>query len=269
VTDPDAARLRWELFTLSPYPAADPDAPGLQGVLLIPPVTGWREESKPLEEIRLVRDEGANSVWGIEHLVASGTGRAVDGFDAQRERLQRPTEDAIAAAQARVSDLEDELAAAGTDVATRAPLEAALEAARDSLSALRAGPRAFAQGATPAYRLATTVPENWIPFLPASAMPFFGLTTPIIRLRRAQMLRNSVDEDPSPIPAMSRLLSLDEPEPLLWLEETAVQRSGTRVQLTAQRARWVDGKTYVWLGRKVLAGRGEGSSGLRFDVVRP
>ena len=56
-------------------------------------------------------------------------------------------------------------------------------------------------------------------------------------------------------------------DPLLWLEEASVPRSGVRVQLTNQRVRWVDGKTYVWLGRKVLTGRGEGKSGLRFDFL--
>jgi hypothetical protein len=271
--DPDAARLRWEVFTLSPYPAADPDAPGIApdppgsgDVLLIPPVTGWREESQPLEEVRLVRDEGANSVWGVEHIVASGTGRPVHGFDAQRERRQRPTDDAIAAALARVSELEDQLAAAPDDTA-RAAAQTLLADAQAALATLRAGPRQFVQGADPAYRLATSVPENWIPFLPASAMPFFGLATPSIRLQRAQMLRNTAAEAPEPIPAMTRLLSLTEPEPLMWLEEATVRRTGTRVQLTAQRTRWVDGKTYVWLGRKVLVGRGEGSSGLRFDVL--
>jgi hypothetical protein len=268
VTDPDAARLRWEIFTLSPHPAADPDAPGIGDALLIAPVAGWREESKPLEEVRLVRDEGANCIWGIEHFVRSGMGRPVHGFDAQRERLQRPTDDAIASAQARISDLEDQRAAAADDVA-RAAVEARLADERAALAALRAGPRPFAHETDPVYRLATTVPENWIPFLPASATPFFGLTTRSIRLRRAQMLRNTAAEDPAPVPAMTRLLSLSEPEPLIWLEEAAVRRTGTRVLMTAQRTRWVDGKTYVWLGRKVLAGRGEGSSGLRFDVLRP
>jgi hypothetical protein len=37
--------------------------------------------------------------------------------------------------------------------------------------------------------------------------------------------------------------------------------------LTRQRVRGADGKTYIWLGRKVLAGRGEGSSGLTFDQL--
>jgi hypothetical protein len=266
--NPDDPALRWELFTLSQYPANDPDAAGVE-VLLIPPVSGWREESEPLEEIRFIRDEGANAVWGVEHLVAGSLGRAVHGFDAQRERQQRPREDAIAAALATIGDLEDQLLATPDGSPGRVELLAQLAQTRAALAGLRAGPPPFTEGAAAGYRLATSVPENWIPFLPASATPALGLASRSIRLRRSQMLQNTAGEPPVPIPAMSSLLSLENPKPLVWMEEASVQRTGTRVQLTAQRTRWVDGKTYVWLGRKVLVGKGEGSSGLRFDVLRP
>jgi hypothetical protein len=233
--DPDDPLLRWDIFTLSPVPdvnqpgVGNPDLPGVADVLgnpvlFIPPVAGFREESPTLEEVRFMRDEGANMVWGVEHTVSNGLGRPVDGFDAQRERIERQCE---------------------ADIAR-----------------LHEGPR-HTSSSVPRYRLATMVPENWIPFIPA---PYFVPNDPRIRLRRAQMLRNVDDEAPSPIKAMSHLLELAD-DPLLWLEEATVPRSGLRVQLTAQRVRWVDGKTYVWLGRKVTTGKGEGSSGLRFDVL--
>jgi hypothetical protein len=31
--------------------------------------------------------------------------------------------------------------------------------------------------------------------------------------------------------------------------------------------RWVDGNTFLWLARRKGVGAGEGSSGLRFDIV--
>ena len=34
-----------------------------------------------------------------------------------------------------------------------------------------------------------------------------------------------------------------------------------------QFARWLDGRSLLWLGRRKRSGRGEGSSGLRFDVI--
>jgi hypothetical protein len=162
----------------------------------------------------------------------------------------------------RLVEIEGQLATSDLSEAQREALRAEAQQKEEELSRLREGRRLSASGA-PRYRLATLVPENWIPFIPANATAYLGY--PGLRLLRAQMLRNTIDEEPSPIPAMSHLLELED-EPLLWLEEASVPRSGLRVQLTAQRLRWVDGKTYVWLGRKVLTGRGEGSSGLRFDT---
>lgn len=34
-------------------------------------------------------------------------------------------------------------------------------------------------------------------------------------------------------------------------------------------ARWTDGSSHLWLARAISAGRGEGASGLKFDVVAP
>jgi hypothetical protein len=266
--------LRWEMFTLSPVPNPDrpgvgnPDLPGVADVLgnpvlFIPPVTGFREESPTLEEVRFLRDEGANMVWGVEHTVRNGLGLPVDGFDAQRERSERQREADIIRLEEELAEIEQQLASGDLSDEEREVLENDAKEKREELARLREGPRQTSSG-VPRYRLATTVPENWIPFIPA---PYFVPNDPRIRLRRAQMLRNVDDEAPDTIRAMSRLLELAD-DPLLWLEEATVPRSGLRVQLTAQRVRWVDGKTYVWLGRKVTTGKGEGSSGLRFDAVK-
>jgi hypothetical protein len=254
---------RWEMFALAP--AASPENPAVADMLLIPPVAGFREESPPIEEVRFLRDEGANMVWAVEHNIPNGLGRPIDGFDAQRERIERRREAEIAKLEAELAQIEQQLKDVGLTDEEREALRAEADKKRDELIRLREGPSPVGGGA-PRYRLATTVPENWIPFTPANAQVFFGLSNKSIRLRRAQMLRNTGDEKPLPIPAMSRLLDLSE-NPLLWLEEATVPRSGLRVQLTAQRVRWVDGKTYVWLGRKVTTGKGEGSSGLRFDSL--
>jgi hypothetical protein len=265
--DPDEPMLRWELFTLSPVPdlkkpgvGDHPDSPGIGDVLLIPPVAGYREESPPIEEVLFLRDEGANMVWAVECTVPNGLGRPVDGAGVQRERDDRQRE----RLENRLAEIKGQLAAGDLSNDKRAELEAEAQEKREELTRLREGPRP-SSGDAPRYRLATTVPAHWIPFIPTNATAYL-VDYAGMRLRRAQMLRNTDDEEPSPIPAMSRLLELDT-DPLLWLEEAAVPRSGLCVQLTAQRLRWVDGKTYVWLGRKVLTGRGEGSSGLRFDML--
>ncbi|MCB0629569.1 MAG: hypothetical protein R2824_19700 [Saprospiraceae bacterium] len=111
----------------------------------------------------------------------------------------------------------------------------------------------------PHFRLAAPVPTNWIPYLP------FHLNTSQteIELRQAMMIRNEANTDPVDIPPLSVLAGEDIPA----VREEAIPRAGVRVQITRQRVRWTDGKTYIWQGRKVLAGRGEGNSGLSFDQL--
>jgi hypothetical protein len=112
----------------------------------------------------------------------------------------------------------------------------------------------------PRFRLATPVPSNWIPYLP---FHIDGSDTDI-ELRRAVMMRNESSIEPEDINPISTLAAKD----VLNIREEAVPRAGVRVQLTRQRVRWTDGNTYIWMGRKVLAGRGEGSSGLAFDQLK-
>jgi hypothetical protein len=56
-----------------------------------------------------------------------------------------------------------------------------------------------------------------------------------------------------------------EPGRELALHDEEVPREGVRVTRAYQSARWIDGSTYLWIGRRKRPGRGEGSSGLRFD----
>jgi hypothetical protein len=233
ITVPSARRAggtpleRWEVFTLSRAQA--PAAAGVGDCLFVPPVAGFREESAPLEEVRFLRDEGANMVWGVEQVLPNGLGLPVRGFEAQLERQRRTGAGGGGAGE-------------------------------------NGGARAPGGNADLTYRLATRVPENWIPFVPARRESGLDDGRYTVVLQRAQMLRNSPAGEPEPIPALSRLLGSWE-DPLLWLQEHAVPRAGVRVTLTRQRARDARGRTWVWLGKKVRTGRGEGSSGLRFDRV--
>ncbi len=110
----------------------------------------------------------------------------------------------------------------------------------------------------PKFRLANSVPSNWIPYLPSHIED----DATNIELRRAYMLRN--DDSLKDIQPLSFLAKED----ILKIREEAIPKAGVRVQVTNQRIRWTDGKTYVWKGRKVLTGRGEGNSGLRFDYLK-
>ena len=51
------------------------------------------------------------------------------------------------------------------------------------------------------------------------------------------------------------------------LHEEEVPRSGKLVSRTWQRARWMNGGGFTWLGRRVFNGRGEANSGLEYDLI--
>jgi hypothetical protein len=122
-----------------------------------------------------------------------------------------------------------------------------------------APPPADGADAPAAYRLASTVPDYWVPLLPVRP----DADDPSIRLRRGRVL---VDRGGEPVlpPVLGRVLAPDGP---LELFEEEVPRAGARVLRSFQQARWLDGETHLWLGRRKTPGRGEGSSGLRFDIV--
>lgn len=122
------------------------------------------------------------------------------------------------------------------------------------------------------YRLMTPVPDHWIPFVPVPAEgspPSDGT----VELLRGAILRFRTDgssdlahphgvllrADPTADPAQDRLR----------LAEEEVPRAGAVIRRLFQLARTPEGGTVLWLGRDKRAGRGEGSSGMRFDTADP
>jgi hypothetical protein len=135
------------------------------------------------------------------------------------------------------------------------PLEQRLDLSLpDSAGAVLVTPVAAA--AAPLYRLASDVPSNWVPLLPQRLGD--GL-----RLVRARMLAS----DGSNTLRAARSAALDAGGPTLALYEEEVPREGMRVMRSHQLTRWFDGSTHLWIGCRKQVGRGEGSSGLMFDVV--
>jgi hypothetical protein len=107
------------------------------------------------------------------------------------------------------------------------------------------------------YRLATEIPDYWIPLMPAR-------TAQGLRLKRGAVL--NTDGLPETVHALGRILNPD-PGRTLELHEEEVPREGVRVTRHYQYARWFDGSSHLWIGRRKQIGRGEGSSGLGFDLV--
>ena len=106
-----------------------------------------------------------------------------------------------------------------------------------------------------AYRLATEIPPYWFPLLPVQT----GVRSIAFEL-------GEVDLEPPPAPAPAgRLLSGK--VGTLQIAEDELSRAGLRVSVIHRRTRWIGGSTHHWIGRDRRPGGGEGSSGLRFDIV--
>lgn len=191
-------------------------------------------EGDPFESVAFVRDQMTNTVWAVETRVADGLGGGRDG-----------------AAEARV-------------------FRAALDQLERSLSDGAAAPApAAAPAAALRYRLGTGVPENWIPFVPVHK----PRDTRAIRLQRASLPRFFL-EGVAPVRPLTTILreglrADDVQERPYFIHEEEVPRAGVVVAATLQRARWMGGATCVWHGRRKSNGRGEGGSGIRFDIVEP
>jgi hypothetical protein len=106
------------------------------------------------------------------------------------------------------------------------------------------------------YILGTDVPFNWIPFIPVH----IAGSNRSVQLQRARMPE---------VPGLTRARHtqiLDVKKPY-FIHEEEIPRAGKLVTRGYQRARWLNGTTLTWIGRRVTSGRGEGSSGLAFDQM--
>jgi hypothetical protein len=111
------------------------------------------------------------------------------------------------------------------------------------------------------YKLATTVPENWVPLVPVKRST--GL-----RLERGKVLR--LDGTEGFVEAQGRILDGNDGDRNgRGIFEEEIPREGVRVTRSYQLTRWHDGSTHLWIGRRKRVGSGEGSSGLRFDSLFP
>ena len=198
--------------------------------LVMLPTAPRVHEGPLLEAVTMIRDEVANMVWGIETTVPLPSGGEQAG--------------------ARGGHRDAHLLRAGPGAAAgRAPV-----------------PPPPAGEAKVRYEVMRSVPENWIPFvadvpgdvrqiqLQRAAMPrvMDGDTQPPRKVRpRTELLRDGLGVSP------------------FFVHEEEVPRAGVHVTQRFQRTRWRDGRAWLWLGVRKQTGRGEGSSGLDYDLLDP
>jgi hypothetical protein len=117
----------------------------------------------------------------------------------------------------------------------------------------------------PRYQLASSVPEHWIPFIPVGIPGKIGG----MLFQRARMPYGSrykgqiLGKNTTPLKDGTNEL------PGYFIHEEEVSRMGAAVSRSYQRTRGSSGEIHVWIGRKNGVGRGEGSSGLTFDSLKP
>jgi len=111
------------------------------------------------------------------------------------------------------------------------------------------------------YLLGTTVPENWIPFLPVHIE---GSDQDIV-FQRAAMPKFAG----SPHEVVQAKGVLLKGAPPYLVDEEEIPAAGSLVRRSYQRTRWYGGRTFLWIGRQRETGRGQGHSNLRFDQIEP
>jgi hypothetical protein len=222
---------RWTMY--SQNIAGHANVPADMSILIAPAIPKILE-GKPLEEIYLIRDEVANMVWGVETQITLPSGDSMPGREAALQ-MQRHYQRLVA----------------------QENLGQPPPAAAEPVAAIR-------------YQLMNSVPENWIPFMPVHK----DNDNREIQLQRASMPR-IIEGDTKPIEKIKPRTALlreglaANPAQAYYIYEEEVPRAGARVCQSFQRTRWYGGKVVTWLGVRKLTGRGEGASGLAYDLIVP
>jgi hypothetical protein len=222
---PGGAASPWRMYDVTSA------AGSALGALLVPPVAPGRLEGPVLEDVSFLRDEMANLVWAVEHIVEGVSGDPIPvppgrGLSPQppppppdNRRVRHPSSDN--------------------------PTAAGRNRRRATADALD-------------YVLATEVPDSWVPYLPHTG----GYAA--VDLIRGSIRRYGPDDPPEGTPQRpaGRLLTGDDARRIASAE---VPRDGVRVQRVPVVARLADGTYRTWVSRRARVGRGEGRSNLAFD----
>jgi hypothetical protein len=225
---------RWNMYTLSSNDFKNNNTSGKYADirLFIPPAINKALESAPLEKVNMIRDEMANLVWGIEKEIPSMLGKSINGQEAANKLVEMLRNLASNANPKTNSD--------PSDIVFK-------------------------------YELGNEISENWIPFIPVQKdnsehrsiilqrASFPRLIDPYYKNNvvrpRTSILRVGINDD-------------DIVNENLFVNEEEVPRTGVFISSSFQRTRWYNGKTFLWYGQKKQIGKGEGSSGLKFDTLK-
>jgi hypothetical protein len=257
---------QWTMFEMSVGASPVVTRPRLTDRLYLCPAVSALE-GPALEHVLMMRDEMANMVWAIEKRVQGTSGEPLDRkFESNRlstKQELRPPADAVVVT-----------AGAPLNYKLQRPVSAHwipfLPVKKD--------------GATPV---------NWSIQLQRGVVTHHYQVTQarlndprnadyrafIERLRTAPFVEEKAEQGPADnrlqgfmFHPRGSLLRRDPSTPVetdyLRIEEEEVPRDGIELKRAFNYARDARGRALLWIGRRKTTGRGEGASGLQFDVIR-
>jgi len=257
---------QWTMYEMSVSSSPLVPRPRLTDRLFLCPAVSALD-GPPLEHVLMMRDEMANMVWGIEKRVQGTSG---EPFDRKFESNRLSTTQEL-----------------------RPPADAALVPGGAPLNYKLQTPVAANWIPFLPVKKAGATPFNWSIQLQRGVVTHHYQVTParladprnadykafIDRLRAAPFVEETPEQG-SPDNRLQgfmfhprgSLLRLDPNVAVetdyLRLEEEEVPRDGIEVTRAFNYARDAQGRALLWIGRRKKTGRGEGASGLRFDVIR-
>ena len=273
---------RWQMFTNTPYymsiydgmkkEAQDRFANGL----LFPPSLVRTLEGEPLEEVSLLRDEMANMVWGVETRIADGCGSSLDANLLASEvgqYLEDEHDRQVEKVKAALTAKKVKKDTGRLDSIRKASTVKVTENVTEEVTEVKSGYESDYK-----YSLMNTVPLNWIPFVPqhlktkeerAKYAGFQGGRETVLRRGKMPYFFKKY----LPVRPLSSILQVEkvkksdgtDGEKPFFINEEQVQGVGTVIRKNCQRSRWLDGRTFTWMGYSKQIKHTQGVSGLEFD----
>lgn len=223
-------------------------------------------EGPPLEHVLMMRDEMANLVWGIEKRVQGTSGEPIDRkFESTRlstTQTLRPPPDVTPAAGGALLQYQLQTPVAANWVPFLPVRKAGATPANWAIQLQRAVVTHYYQ--VTESRLSDLRNASYSEFITRLRGNSFVETTPVQGTADNQLQGFMFHPRGS-------LLRLDPGAAVandyLRVEEEEVPRDGIELKRSFNYARDAQERGLLWIGRSKVTGRGEGSSGLKFDVV--
>jgi hypothetical protein len=227
-------------------------------------------EGPALEQVLMMRDEMANMVWGVEKCVQGTSGEALDRrFESTRlstTQTLRAPDGALAVAVGAPLSFKLQTPVAANWIPFLPVKREGANALNWSIQLQRGVVTQFYQVGEPTLSLPNNADYKafierlrGLPFVEAHPEdgPAANRVQGFMFHPRGQILRLQPGTP-------GAIFSTD----FLRLEEEEVPRDGIEIKRAFNYARDADGRALLWIGRSKKTGRGEGASGLRFDIVK-